>query len=174
MHQMTDLPQSFPDGGLSDPMVASTARVRMQGGRNLLDAALATQAQCFIAASLAWAYTALPGSHGPHTETDALDTQGSGISQLTVEGVLALEQLTLQSPPLRGIVLRYGRFYGPGTWSDRASGNVPVHVDAAAHAALLALQSEQRGIFNIAEERGLVSTAKARRELGWQSGYRLP
>lgn len=181
MHQMTDLPQTL-DAGLSDEVLASNARVRAEGGRNLVDAALAAQAQCFIAQSLAWVYASGPQGNGngngtgrgPHAEADPLDSEASGSARLTVEGVIALERMTLQSPPLRGIVLRYGMLYGPGTWSATASGNVPVHVDAAARAALLALQSDQRGVFNIAEECGLVSAARARRKLGWQPDYRLP
>jgi nucleoside-diphosphate-sugar epimerase len=173
MHQMTDLPQSLSDAGLPEQVLASNARVRTEGGRNLVDAALAAQAQAFIAQSLAWVYAAGPAGQGPHTEADPLDTSGSGTPKSTVQGVMALEQMTLESPPLRGVVLRYGMLYGPGTWNATASGAVPVHVDAAAHAALLALHPERRGIFNIAEERGLISAAKARRELGWQPEYRL-
>jgi len=173
MHQLTDLPQTRDGSTLSDEVLASNARLRAEGGRNLLDAALAAQAHTFIAQSLAWAYAAA-AAHAPHTEADPLDVQGRVISKHTIEGIVALEQMTLQSPPLRGVVLRYGMLYGPGTWHAQASGNVPVHVDAAAHAALLALQPQVRGVFNIAEERGLVSAAKARRELGWQPDYRLP
>lgn len=172
MHQMTDLPQSLPGGGLPEQVLASNARVRIEGGRNLVDAALASRAQAFIAQSLAWLYAPGPPGQAPHPEADPLDTSG-GTSKSTVEGVLALEQMTLQSPPLRGVVLRYGMLYGPGTWNATASGEVPVHVDAAAQAALLALQPQRRGVFNIAEERGLISAAKARRELGWQPEYRL-
>jgi nucleoside-diphosphate-sugar epimerase len=92
---------------------------------------------------------------------------------VTVQAVIALERAVLESPPLRGVVLRYGMLYGPGTWGEAPSGNVPVHVDAAAHAAVLALQGEHTGIFNIAEEAGLVSAAKAHRELGWSPEFRL-
>jgi hypothetical protein len=47
-----------------------------------------------------------------------------------------------------------------------------VHVDAAAFAALLALQRNSSGVFNIAEDNAVVSTAKARRELDWDPGFR--
>jgi nucleoside-diphosphate-sugar epimerase len=91
----------------------------------------------------------------------------------SLAGVLALERLTLESPPLEGVVLRYGQLYGPGTWNTAQGGRVPVHVDAAAHAALLALVSPHAGVFNIAEEKGLVSCEKARRLLGWSADFRL-
>ncbi len=77
------------------------------------------------------------------------------------------------SPPLEGLVLRYGQIYGPGTGSDEPNRPAPLHVDAAARAALLAIDRGNPGIFNIAEDDGFVSIAKARRELGWDPGFRL-
>jgi nucleoside-diphosphate-sugar epimerase len=48
-----------------------------------------------------------------------------------------------------GVVLRYGHLYGPGTGADAAE--MPsLHVDAAASAALLAIEKARRGIYNIA------------------------
>jgi hypothetical protein len=50
-----------------------------------------------------------------------------------------------------------------------------VHVDAAAQAALLAIDRAGPGnIFNLTEPNPLVTTAKARDELGWQASFRLP
>jgi nucleoside-diphosphate-sugar epimerase len=40
-------------------------------------------------------------------------------------------------------------------------------------AALLAIERAKSGIFNIAEDSGFASIAKARRELGWDPGFRL-
>jgi hypothetical protein len=42
-----------------------------------------------------------------------------------------------------------------------------------AQAALLAIKRAQPGIYNIAEDTGFVSITKARRELGWDPGFRL-
>jgi hypothetical protein len=92
---------------------------------------------------------------------------------VTVGGVAALERLTLESPPLRGIVLRYGWLYGPGTGRDEPGNSPPLHVDAAAEAALLAVRYAQPGIFNIAEANPHVSTERARHLLGWQPDFRL-
>jgi len=90
-----------------------------------------------------------------------------------VDGIVELERLTLHSPPLAGIVLRYGRIYGPGTGSEAPRGAPALHVDAAAHAVLMALQYSGSGAFNIAEDNEIVSSAKARRELGWDPGWRM-
>jgi hypothetical protein len=77
-------------------------------------------------------------------------------------------------PPLAGVVLRYGQFYGPGTGVEAAVGATPLHVDAAAYAALLAIDRGSSGIFNIAEPNAYVATEKARAELGWRADFRLP
>lgn len=166
IHQLTDLPKES-SGPLSAEVLKANARLRDEGTRNLVDAAIAGGARRFIAQSIAWVYA--PGPQ-PHTEDDPLDR---GTAGPTVAGVLALERMVLGSPPLEGVVLRYGRLYGPGTWNAAPNGPVPVHVDAAAHAALLAIDAPA-GIFNIAEEKGAVSSAKARRLLGWNAAFRLP
>jgi nucleoside-diphosphate-sugar epimerase len=87
----------------------------------------------------------------------------------TMEGVVTLERLATSTPGLDGIVLRYGMFYGPGTGFEVAPGKPAVHVDAAAKAAMLAIESGTPGVYNIADDGGGVSTVKARRELGWAS-----
>jgi nucleoside-diphosphate-sugar epimerase len=74
---------------------------------------------------------------------------------------------------MEGIVLRYGFFYGPGTWYDGAGAKPSVHVDAAANAAVLALSRGAPGVYNIADDDGAVSIEKARRELGFDPAFRL-
>jgi len=56
-----------------------------------------------------------------------------GSPAITIRGVAELERLVLGSPPLAGVVLRYGRFYGPGTDAEGAAAS-SVHIDAAASA----------------------------------------
>ena len=87
-------------------------------------------------------------------------------------GVAALERLVLASPPIEGVVLRYGHLYGPGTGTEARGEPPSLHVDAAAAAALLALQKGRDGIYNVAEPNSYISTDKARRELGFEAGYR--
>src|SRR5262249_13858256 len=48
-----------------------------------------------------------------------------------------------------------------------------LHVDAAASAALLAIEKARRGIYNIAEPNRYLSTNKARRELRFDPSFRL-
>ena len=70
-------------------------------------------------------------------------------------------------------MLRYGLLYGPGTWSDGPARKPALHVDAAAHAAVLALTRGEPGIYNIADDDGAVSIAKARAELAFDPDFRL-
>jgi nucleoside-diphosphate-sugar epimerase len=170
IHQLTDLPKDINPREMGAAIVR-TARIRSEGTRNLVRAALAAGAHRLVAQSIAWVYE--PGAE-PHVETDPLDAGAEGDNGISVQGVIALEDLTLKSPPLEGVVLRYGQLYGPGTASDRPSNSAPLHVDAAAHAALLAIDHGDPGIYNIAEANRKVATEKARAELGWTPDFRLP
>ena len=168
IHQLTDLGK-VASGSIPEAVLEANARLREEGTRNLLEASVAAGARRFVAQSIAWMYA--PGPE-PHAEDDALQRDAAGAAAISLAGVLALERLTLNAP-LEGVVLRYGQLYGPGTWNTAQGGRVPVHVDAAAHAALLAVDSPHTGVFNIAEEKGLVSAERARRLLGWNASFRL-
>jgi nucleoside-diphosphate-sugar epimerase len=170
IHQLTDLPPGLDPAKMADALVRN-ARIRDEGTRNLLQAALAAGARRMIAQSIAWIYA--PGTT-PHLESDPLNVEADGGYNVSIAGVVALETQTLQSPPLDGIVLRYGQLYGPGTGRDAPHGTAPVLVDAAAQAALLAIDHGAPGIYNIAEPNDLVATDKARRDLGFDASFRLP
>jgi nucleoside-diphosphate-sugar epimerase len=168
LHQLTDLPPGL-DPARMEEGTRRNARIRHEGTRNLVAAALAAGVHRLVAQSIAWMYA--PGPQ-PHSEDDPLDVHAAGTRAVTAEGVATLERLTVASPPIDGVVLRYGHFYGPGTGAD--AGAVPsLHVDAAAAAALLAIEKARRGIYNIAEPNGYLSTDKARRELGFDPSFRL-
>jgi nucleoside-diphosphate-sugar epimerase len=168
VHQLTDLPP-----GLNPALMAEgtrrNARMRREGTQNLVVAALAAGVHRLAAQSIAWIYA--PGRE-PHGEDDSLDVHAAGTRGVTADGVATLERLTIASPPIDGVVLRYGHLYGPGTGA--AAAEIPsLHVDAAALAALLAIEKAGRGIYNIAEPSGYLSTDKARRELGFDPSFRL-
>ncbi|MBZ9670554.1 NAD-dependent epimerase/dehydratase family protein [Mesorhizobium sp. ES1-3] len=169
VHQLTDLPAGLDPSRMAEAVVRN-ARIRDEGTRNLVAAAAAAGVRRMVAQSIAWAYA--PGPE-PHAEADPLDGGASGNRGISVGGVIALETAVLDAP-FAGIVLRYGQLYGPGTGANTAAGASPLHVDAAAHAALLALDKGAPGIFNVAEPNGAVSTRKAAEELGWRADFRLP
>ena len=168
IHQLTDLPPGLDPGQMTEGTVRN-ARMRSQGTQNLVAAALGAGVRRLVAQSIAWMYA--PGQE-PHSEDDPLDTDARGTRAITVAGVATLERITISSPPIDGVVLRYGHLYGPGTGTNTAEAPA-LHVDAAASAALLAIEKARRGIYNIAEPSGYLSTEKARRELGFDASVRL-
>lgn len=168
IHQLTDLPRGLDPGRMADA-IRRNARIRDEGTRNLVEAAIAAGVRRMIAQSIIWAYA--PGPE-PHVEEDPLDLSAEGLRAVSVGGVAALERWTLNSAPIEGVVLRYGQLYGADTGTDEPSGSAPLHIDAAANAALLAIDKGAPGVFNIAEPNAYASTEKALRELGWDSVYR--
>jgi len=169
MHQLTDLPRFIESEAQLAAAYPRNARIRTEGTRNLVAAAKAASARRFIVQSVAFAYA--PGAE-PHVETDPLNLV-DGPRLVTVRAAADMEQQVLISGT-EAIVLRYGLLYGPGTWTEGPARRPPVHVDAAAHAALLALTRGTTGIFNIADDDGTVSIEKARKELGFDPDFRLP
>jgi len=169
IHQLTDLPAGIEPSRMAEAIVGN-ARIRDEGTRNLVRATLAAGCRRMIAQSIAWAYATGPK---PYLEESPLDEEAEGSRATTVNGVIALERQVLASPPLEGVVLRYGRLYGPGTGVEAPPASMPLHVDAAASAAQLAVAHCASGIFNIAERNGEVMTEKAVAQLGWNADFRL-
>jgi nucleoside-diphosphate-sugar epimerase len=168
IHQLTDLPRVIEDEAQLAASYPRNARIRTEGTRNLIAAARATSARRFIVQSVAFAYA--PGAE-PHSEADPLNVS-EGPRAVIVSAAADMERQVLASG-MEAIVLRYGFFYGPGTWHADPIRKPPLHIDAAAQATLLAVTRGQPGIYNIAEEDGTVSIAKACTELGFDPGFRL-
>ena len=169
IHQLTDLPRVVEDETQLAASYPRNARIRTEGTLNLIAAAQAASARRFIVQSVAFAYA--PGAE-PHSETDPLNVS-EGARAVTVRAAADMEGQELSSG-MEAIVLRYGFFYGPGTWHADPIRKPPLHIDAAAQATLLAVTRGRPGVYNIAEEDGMVSIAKARGELGFDPAFRLP
>jgi nucleoside-diphosphate-sugar epimerase len=169
IHQLTDLPRVVEDEAQLAASYPRNARIRTEGTRNLIVAAQAASAWRFIVQSVAFGYA--PGAE-PHSETDPLNVS-EGPRAVTVSAAADMECQVLASG-MEAVVLRYGFFYGPGTWHADPIRKPPLHIDAAAQAALLAVTRGPPGIYNIAEDDGTVSIAKARDELGFDPAFRLP
>ena len=153
INQVTDL------GGLN---FAENARVRRDGTHNLARASRWAGVRRFISQSIAWAYG--PGD-APAREAEALDVDSVGRRKATVDAVVAAEGDAMQLP--EHVVLRYGMFYGPGTWHSggglyarqlregtfAASDGVVsfIHVADAAAAAAAALDWPS-GIVNVVDD----------------------
>jgi nucleoside-diphosphate-sugar epimerase len=145
MHQLTDL--SAEDR-------AANARLRIVGTRNLVDAALAARVRRIVAQSIAFGYEDGPG----------LATEDTPLRPGLL-GVPELESAVAELP--EWVVLRYGLFYGPGTWyapdavmADRARAGELVadesvtsflHIDDAAAAVVAALDWPSAA-FNVCDD----------------------
>ena len=169
IHQLTDLPDSADPQVISASLEAN-ARIRIEGTYNLIVGAKAAGAKRFIAQSIAFLYT---GDRRPYTEDDPIKPA----TDVSARGVHALEGAVRDTPGIDGVVLRYARLYGPGTWNEKTGDRKPdgtgyIHVDAAAQAAVLAL-TKGRGVYNIAEDDGEFAVGRARRDLGFDPAFRL-
>ena len=167
VNQLTDLSNGFEPEKRAETL-ARNSRLRTDGTENLVEAARNAGVRRLIAQSIAWVYA--PGRE-PHRESDPLDEAAEGTRAVTVKGVVALERAVLGAVSVEGLVLRYGWFYGPGA-SEKPAGVPPLHVDAAASAALLAIERGTPGAYNIAEPDPYIEIDRARRELGWDPAFR--
>jgi hypothetical protein len=171
MHQLTDLPPGLDPSQIAEG-TRRNARMRSEGTQSLVSATLASGAPRLITQSIAWMYA--PGPQ-PHSEEEPLDTHAQGARAITVSGVATLERLMISSPPIEGIVLRYGHLYGPHTGSDVAGEAPALHVDAAASAALLAIEAPGRLQYRRTERLSLHRESATRTRIrpklpnGWSS-----
>jgi UDP-glucose 4-epimerase len=121
VHQLTDLPDRRDELARHE---ADNDRMRTEGTRNLVAAARAARASRFVAQSIAWR---------PQGRSHIVDVH---------------EQQVLE---IGGVVARYGRLYGPGTYYERELPPQPrIHVDAAARATPPLLDAPS-GIVTIAD-----------------------
>ena len=167
IHQLTDLPYAL-EASKMPAALARNARLRDDGTRNLVAAAVHAGAKRLIAQSISFIYD---DGAKPHQETDPLLPVTHPIYGETVQGVLSLERQVTEAP-LEGLVLRYGLFYGPGTGFDAPIAPGSVHVDAAAKAAELAVTRGRRGIYNVTESDGVTLSDKAINTFRWDSSWR--
>jgi nucleoside-diphosphate-sugar epimerase len=123
LNQLTDLPDDVNKIG---EHVERNARIRSEGSDNLIEAARQSGSPKLFAQSVAWD---LPD--GP----DAL-------------ALAELERTVLAED---GVVLRYGQFYGPGTYYEREPPGPPrIEIDAAARRTVELLDAPS-GVVEIVE-----------------------
>ena len=165
-NQLTSLPERYNPRTID---YGPTNRVRGEGGANLMKAALATGARRYVTQSIAFLYapegTLLKDEDArPFEEAPAPFDEG-------VAAVLAHEREVLGTDGIEGLVLRYGQFYGPGTYYDHGGGierevakrRLPligpgtgissfIHVEDAASASVAALDRGAPGVYNICDD----------------------
>lgn len=166
--QLTALPASPADIIKSMPI---DTRLHKEGGANLLAAAEELGVSRYIMQSRGFFLEAPSGQLADETAGFRVDAPGPVGEGTRV--MAAYENSVLASTKLDGVVLRYGFFYGPGTWY-RPDGAVAeqvrkgeatiigegpavwsfVHIDDAVAATVAALSAE-RGTYNVVDDNPL-------------------
>jgi len=168
IHQLTSIPERMNPKRILNSL-GPTNRLRTEGTQNLMAAAKSAGTHTFLAQSIGTYYT--PNSPIPATEEDLLYTDAPASYREIIDALVQLEQTTLATPGINGIVMRYGYFYGPGTiyapdgtfTEDVRKRKIPIigkgtgifsfiHVNDAADATVLALQAGEPGIYNIVDD----------------------
>ena len=167
INQLTSLPRSLMNLGSANRSARLTNRLRSEAAPVLVEAAAEFGAARVIAQSIAFAQQPGPGVR---TESDPLYLDAPSAHRRVVEAVATLEAATHGTDGIDGVVLRYGAFYGPGTYfaADEAypkmlrrrllpvvgsGGGVwgLVHVDDAVAATLRAMTGTP-GTYNICDD----------------------
>jgi uncharacterized protein YbjT (DUF2867 family) len=123
LNELTDLPD---DAAQIGKFADRNARIRTEGARNLIEAARRSGSPKILAQSVAWQLPDGPGAQAVAELERSVGAEG-------------------------GVVLRYGRFYGPGTYHEQQPPEEPrIHIDRAAERTVTAL-GEPKGIVVITD-----------------------
>ena len=169
IEQLTALPKTYTSESMAAAAPLNT-RIRLEGGANVLAAARAAGVRRYLRQSIA--FWAVPGP-GLADEETPLAVDASPAVAADARLVTELEHRLLSSD-LEGIALRYGFFYGPGTWF-HPDGDVAqqvrqqqfpivgngegvwswLHIEDAALATVAAAEQGNPGVYLIAGDRPL-------------------
>ncbi|MEV7616516.1 NAD(P)-dependent oxidoreductase [Streptomyces sp. NPDC089799] len=164
--------------------------LRERGTANLLEAAGTVGAARFLTQSLVLGYGYRDHGDRVLTEEDPFGVRGGNVADHVITGLLEAEGRLFDAGHVTGCALRYGVFYGPGTWFDPTPGSratpvpaggggvVPwVHVEDAAAATVAALEHGRAGeAYNIVDGRPSTwgELGAARSAAAGGRGVRLP
>ena len=163
VHQATAFPPAFDPDKID---FTPTNALRTVGTRNLIAAARAAGAERIVAQSIAFLYA--PEGDWIKDETAPPWTDAPGGYAGAIAALTEHERLVTEAG---GVVLRYGQFYGPGTYFSRegstgqvvAARRFPVvgrgegtfsfiAVDDAAAATVLAIEGAGAGVLNVVDD----------------------
>lgn len=170
IEQLTALPRTYTPESMK-AAAAFNRRIRLEGGANVLAAAQAAGVRRYLRQSIA--FWAVPGPGLADEETPLLADASPAVAA-DARVVTEIEQRLLGAEGIAGIVLRYGFFYGPGTWFD-PDGDVArqvrqqqfpivgngagvwswLHIEDAARATVAAAEQGRRGVYLIADDQPL-------------------
>jgi nucleoside-diphosphate-sugar epimerase len=170
IEQLTAYPKTYTRESMGAAAALNT-RIRLEGGANVLAAAQAVGVRRYLRQSIG--FWAIPGT-GLADEETPLSLNASPAVAADAKIVTEIERRLLTAPNLEGIALRYGFFYGPGTWfhSDGDVANqvrqqqFPIvgsgegvwswlHIEDAAIATVAAAEQGSPGVYLIANDQPL-------------------
>jgi 2-alkyl-3-oxoalkanoate reductase len=166
IEQLTTLPKTYTRESMSATAALNT-RIRLEGGANVLAAAQAVGVRRYLRQSIA--FWGNPGT-GLADEATPLALNGSPAVAADSLTVTEIERRLL-GVPIEGIILRYGFFYGSGTWF-ATNGDVAqqvkqqqfpivgngkgvwswVHIEDAAIATVVAMERGNPGIYLVTDD----------------------
>ncbi len=172
IEQLTALPRTYTRESMTAAAAFNT-RLRLEGGANVLAAAQAAGVRRYLRQSIS--FWAVPGP-GLADEETPLALAASPAVAADARVVTELEYRLLENPELEGIALRYGFFYGPGTWF-HPDGDVArqvrqqefpivgngegvwswLHIEDAAIATVAAAERGTPGIYLVADDQPLAA-----------------
>jgi 2-alkyl-3-oxoalkanoate reductase len=167
IEELTSLPKRYTPEEMKSA-AERDRRVRLEGGANVHNAARAAGVKRYVVQSTGFFYGA---GMGLATETDPLALDASPRIADSVGTYTQIEKRVLGVSDPKGVAMRYGFFYGPGTYHDPKSGSISqqvreqkypiigsgsgvfsfVHVEDAADATVAALEADP-GVYNIVDD----------------------
>jgi nucleoside-diphosphate-sugar epimerase len=166
VNQLTSLPEDFNPRKID---YGPTNRVREEGGDSLMAAALASGARRYVTQSIAFIYA--PEGDWVKDEEARPYEDAPPPFDAGARAMLGHERMVLGTEGIEGLVLRYGQFYGPGTYY-APGGSIAkqvskrmfpvvgpgtgvasfIHVEDAAAATAAALDHGAPGIYNVTDD----------------------
>jgi nucleoside-diphosphate-sugar epimerase len=166
IEELTSLPKRYTPEDMR-AAAPHDRRLRLEAGANVHNAARAAGAKRYIVQSTGFFYAPAAGLA---TEQDPLAVEATPGVAANVDTYMKIEARVLGCEDLSGVALRYGFFYGPGTYHDPGNGSISeqvrngyypvigggagvfsfVHVEDAASATVAALEAEP-GIYNVVD-----------------------
>jgi nucleoside-diphosphate-sugar epimerase len=170
IEQLTALPKSYTRESMTAAAPLNT-RIRLEGGANVLAAAQAAGVRRYVRQSIA--FWAVPGEGLANEETPLIVVAPPAVAE-DARVVAELERRLFATSNIEAIAMRYGFFYGPGTWFNR-DGDVArqvreqqfpivgngaglwswLHIDDAAIATAAAAEQGNPGVYIVANDRPL-------------------
>jgi nucleoside-diphosphate-sugar epimerase len=163
--ELTSLPKEQGD---MPKYAAGDRKLRMEGGGNLLRAAIGSGVRRYLQQSSGFFLKAAEGTLAD--ETSPLNVNASPGVTASARTYTELEARLFSSKEIEGVSLRYGFFYGPKTWfypGESAANRVMrqqnplvgkgegvwsfVHIEDAAVGTVLALTAEP-GVYNLVDD----------------------